>query len=877
MRTLPLRNGRSPLRATVGAWSRVFFALVVGFLGAAPPSQGAVVLTRQQAVNAVVAQLGLGGPNDDTRLWLSTSDFGFGPGFEGVMPPGTIVQPATTQLSVNPGNTLTLSGPMYLFFADPTPNEGFSHLVKFVYVDATVSSPTIAAGTMISQNQGIWPNIAPGGGPGFDIFDGNTRTSFAPSGYLNPDGLVFGPSASLLVIKPEPQWPDALFKHETDPTRGGGGPAPTNPAGIVITGTGPGAADTYEAAMDGSADRMKGQLTGHGVPAGRIQDKRNAKKSDIAAAVTAICALVPAPDKIFVYIGTHGDKGKLLLGADGWVPEKDIQDLLKPLGAKNAQVCLMIEACHSGSLIDGLRKLFPRGLIITGADADNETWGGSIRKADGTKKGNEGFFSWAFIECWNDPAADTDGDGRVNWSEAFIWVTTAPHGKVKWHTNGKDYDTNSKNPKKSGLPEKVEQWRGPISGTWYTEIWRDTDGDGEYDQHDWAIDADCNGIAEWIYLEDDKNEDGKPESVYCFQYNNTTGAPIMRVHFIDSNSDGKWDSITRENWNGSAWVLNATALPRTLSGVGNIIPSSGPNSGGTPVQIQSALPWSTPNISVFVGSHLSGVSLPNANTIIGQTNGYRPGPHDVVVVDFNISSPTRGFIQYVAPTSFDYTRNLGLDSIDPPSIACGESGTMLLHGVNFTPTTQVSINGVPVPASFLGPTLLSAPIPAGCAQTVDVAVYDGLMSSTLQGAFTYGPAPDTIFPNIIPPAPITVTAGPDGLGRAPASFVATASDNSGAVSVFTDNLGALPLGTWPVQFEAIDPSLNRVYAGSQITVQAAPPCPGDINGDGHTNTVDLTILLGHFGQIGPNIPGDLNHDGRVNTADLTILLGNFGC
>ncbi len=57
-----------------------------------------------------------------------------------------------------------------------------------------------------------------------------------------------------------------------------------------------------------------------------------------------------------------------------------------------------------------------------------------------------------------------------------------------------------------------------------------------------------------------------------------------------------------------------------------------------------------------------------------------------------------------------------------------------------------------------------------------------------------------------------------------------------------------------------------------------PPCAGDINGDGHTNTNDLLILLGNFGAGVPaNTGGDLNGDGVVGTPDLLILLGAFGC
>ncbi len=65
---------------------------------------------------------------------------------------------------------------------------------------------------------------------------------------------------------------------------------------------------------------------------------------------------------------------------------------------------------------------------------------------------------------------------------------------------------------------------------------------------------------------------------------------------------------------------------------------------------------------------------------------------------------------------------------------------------------------------------------------------------------------------------------------------------------------------------------------SQSFLTPPPPCQGDVNADGHTNTSDLTILLGNFGSsVPPNTLGDLDANGTVNSADLTILLGGFGC
>lgn len=78
------------------------------------------------------------------------------------------------------------------------------------------------------------------------------------------------------------------------------------------------------------------------------------------------------------------------------------------------------------------------------------------------------------------------------------------------------------------------------------------------------------------------------------------------------------------------------------------------------------------------------------------------------------------------------------------------------------------------------------------------------------------------------------------------------------------------------------PSDNQIEWGTGIYVALAitppPPCPGDLNGDGQRNTIDLTLFLGAFGtSVTPGTNGpDFDNNGLVNTADLVNFLGVFG-
>ncbi|MBL0921940.1 MAG: hypothetical protein IBJ10_07405, partial [Phycisphaerales bacterium] len=65
--------------------------------------------------------------------------------------------------------------------------------------------------------------------------------------------------------------------------------------------------------------------------------------------------------------------------------------------------------------------------------------------------------------------------------------------------------------------------------------------------------------------------------------------------------------------------------------------------------------------------------------------------------------------------------------------------------------------------------------------------------------------------------------------------------------------------------------------GTQAVIVASPhsACPGDANGDGVVNFLDVNIVLGAFNTSGDVVPGDMNLDGKVDFADLNMALNNF--
>jgi hypothetical protein len=75
-------------------------------------------------------------------------------------------------------------------------------------------------------------------------------------------------------------------------------------------------------------------------------------------------------------------------------------------------------------------------------------------------------------------------------------------------------------------------------------------------------------------------------------------------------------------------------------------------------------------------------------------------------------------------------------------------------------------------------------------------------------------------------------------------------------------------------FNAVEIDYNLTLTGPACDPGAIP---GDLNGDGRVDLVDLGILLADFGCQPPGpCPGDVDGDGDTDLADLGILLANFG-
>ena len=89
--------------------------------------------------------------------------------------------------------------------------------------------------------------------------------------------------------------------------------------------------------------------------------------------------------------------------------------------------------------------------------------------------------------------------------------------------------------------------------------------------------------------------------------------------------------------------------------------------------------------------------------------------------------------------------------------------------------------------------------------------------------------------------------------------------NDCGTMVLTGTVGTLGLGGQELWLDCLEGDSN----GNQSK-------PGDANGDGTVNVMDLLAVIQAWGACSGDCPADLNGDGTVNVMDLLMVLENWG-
>ncbi|MGW7575089.1 IPT/TIG domain-containing protein [Streptomyces sp. NPDC054765] len=170
--------------------------------------------------------------------------------------------------------------------------------------------------------------------------------------------------------------------------------------------------------------------------------------------------------------------------------------------------------------------------------------------------------------------------------------------------------------------------------------------------------------------------------------------------------DGNYLYVTNQN-DGTLSVVQIRPI------VSAIAPSSGPQSGGTPIHIFGS-GFTNATSANLGGSPVTGFTVVNDSDISGTTTAHAAGTVQATVFT-PLGSGTGGSFDYLppAPSITQITPNQG-----PASV----STTVVITGSQFTGTTSVTVDGSPVPFTVDSDTQITSTLPPHAAGSVTVMV-----------------------------------------------------------------------------------------------------------------------------------------------------------
>ncbi len=328
---------------------------------------------------------------------------------------GTQIASAGSSSFLYPTTPLTIDRQMWFFWVDEIPLALFAHPTQFILLDASNREPNFDQDAIVTR-EGWWPEMSlPGAGE---------STALLPPSYTR---AIVGSAATRLSRVPRTT-PRELSKAQ---------PA-ADTCAIVIQGP-----DFI--GFDGDVNDMKEFFEESlNIPTSNIFTRTDSDGNSIPSRVRDLEEFLNAAKdrgckKLLLYISAHGgpaetteytdsegnprtrtESGGLRLAEDpdtanifvrdGGLSYSRLADFLKPLGETNTEVCLIIDACYSGSAIPDLQGYGVSGTVVTSSNADRVTLA------------YVGFTD-SLLKCWKDFNADNaPRDGRVTLEEAFNWV-----------------------------------------------------------------------------------------------------------------------------------------------------------------------------------------------------------------------------------------------------------------------------------------------------------------------------------------------------------------------------------------------------------------------------------------------------------------------
>ena len=280
-------------------------------------------------------------------------------------------------------------------WVDYNKDDRFGGKGEMVFVDAKT-------GDVEQYNTDFWP-----------VLDGApylaTRTE-----RLNSEDRVFGddPPASTSTD-------DNSITSGTEP-----GPAKEDVCAVLVSGTAsnPRQIEAFEGDVEFIRQNLMNESKGERINPDNISVLNNASSAQITSTLEGFAGKYR---KVYFFYSGHGTENYLVtndeVGSRLW-----FADLVRALDKSEAdEVCVIIDACHSGGAVE----VFERAenikdqnvTLVTSCSKDTSSWTRYIPLSSGDTV-RTGEYTWAFVKCYGDPAADRNGDDVVNVREAHLWA-----------------------------------------------------------------------------------------------------------------------------------------------------------------------------------------------------------------------------------------------------------------------------------------------------------------------------------------------------------------------------------------------------------------------------------------------------------------------
>ncbi len=269
-------------------------------------------------------------------------------------------------------------GPSWLFWVDDMPGARFAHPTRIVVLDANDNATGFGDRAQVQQSQ-YYPGIESAG----------VVRAMVPADWNYGDEVGFGKTIS---------------------RRGGVPHDPAEVGAVIVTGP-----DCEGARLDAIA--MRNFLR----DSGRVPESN--MRAEFRPASPGLTKLMiediksKGYKKVYFYYSGHGEKlGMVMEGRDGATELMYYDHLARALQGI-AEVCVMIDACHSAAAIEPFQNLGLTGEIVTAANDDKQAF--STYNKD--SEWQDGVYTREFLKCIQDPRADRNGDGFVSFREAAAW------------------------------------------------------------------------------------------------------------------------------------------------------------------------------------------------------------------------------------------------------------------------------------------------------------------------------------------------------------------------------------------------------------------------------------------------------------------------